>query len=306
MKTKNIRRLFILIYVVSFAVVLLAWVVRKQFADISAPSTEERRASLAQLGELRIGGESANNYLRARCHCLVALPAGTTATRTGSTSIQWNAPEGTAMKGLGSCTSISADGYLLTAAHCLVDGSQPVVVGRGTMTRARLVWKAPAPADLALLKAEEDIVGGLPLEKSSSAEAGWLFFPLGSAKEMPQGTALVSAGVEDGNGNAIDLVAGTLQEIEEVTEEPHILWLASDLPLVKGNSGGPIIGTDGQLLAIAVGGRRVLLWKELWRGRIKGKLAGVGHAVSPAFIMGLIEEDRRNHPSAAASEKPPN
>ncbi|MEI8234654.1 MAG: serine protease [Verrucomicrobiota bacterium] len=277
-----------------------------------SPSAEERRASLAEVLDLKIGGVALGDYLKARCHILLNTPAG-------ATDLYNTVDGGFVLKsnGMGTCAQISADGYLLTAAHCLQNGGQPIIVfqDQGRVPRkARLVWKAQAPADLALLKCEEDQKCGWPCKEAAgcTAEADAPFFPLGSPKYMQKGTPLVSAGamstreIHSTAGTEkidIDVAAGRLLQIETVTEQPEISRLASDVPLVPGNSGGPIIGINGQLLAISVGGNPI--HKGWWASRIRGQRIGIGHAVSPAFIMHMIEEDRYHHPSPSGINKAP-
>ncbi len=88
---------------------------------------------------------------------------------------------------------------------------------------------------------------------------------------------------------------GLLTEIGKPRVEPGGgKWLpfSHTAPLAPGDSGGPVIGEDGQLLGIntAIAGAAIfpLGLNQIWRYR------GTGEAADPAWIQSLIEQDRKD------------
>ncbi len=142
----------------------------------------------------------------------------------------------------GSGVVLTADGAVLTNNH-VVDGSSgpiSVTLADGTRHTATVVGTAPS-YDLAVLRTQN--VSGLPaatLGRSADLQVGQQVVAIGS----PQGltgtvtTGIISAlnrtvGVPGDNGQAV--VYNGLQ---------------TDAPINQGNSGGPLVNLDGQVIGI--------------------------------------------------------
>jgi putative serine protease PepD len=142
----------------------------------------------------------------------------------------------------GSGVVLTADGAVLTNNH-VVDGSSgpiSVTLADGTRHTATVVGTAPS-YDLAVLRTQN--VSGLPaatLGRSADLQVGQQVVAIGS----PQGltgtvtTGIISAlnrtvGVQGDNGQAV--VYNGLQ---------------TDAPINQGNSGGPLVNLDGQVIGI--------------------------------------------------------
>ncbi len=195
------------------------------------------------------------------------------------------------------CAQVTADGYLLTAGHCLpADRDLHVSIHgfRDGLRKARTVKVWGKPIDLALLKIDSP---------------GPAWFPLGPA-EVADRDLVISAGLrpvsfsirlqtDDLVGvrlvteeSPVDVTAGHAVKVEPFTRQTGFRQLTTTMPLVPGNSGGAVIDASGRLLAINTRMDKV-------PPAILGKLlAQESHAyatlLDPAEVESAIEEDRRH------------
>jgi S1-C subfamily serine protease len=160
----------------------------------------------------------------------------------------------------GSATAITADGYFLTASHCLKALPVAFLSVQGRMgpelVAARVVWDGRGglekpEADLAILKPWL-----LPIPVA--------YFEWASTDELEADRQVVVAGYSrDAESPSwsfdarLQLAAGRLIEIVEPAGGPASRLL-HDAPLMDGDSGGPITTSSGRLVGIntagAVGG----------------------------------------------------
>ena len=216
--------------------------------------------------------------------------------------------------GFGSAAPISRDGYFLTAGHVVRDASSLTLVlirrqedGSPKLHSipAQVVWTAnrnvktsghPPDPDIAIIHAE-----------TSSLRS----FAFASAPPKTNEPIIVSGWplthFETYYGGA-RLAAGRILSVE--SQEPDrtsfpVVFIRHDAPLVSGDSGGPILNRNGDLIGVNSTGRVSL---SIWQ-RIKIGL-GFGHgrsekleysnlAVMPDlnWVQEMIEQDRerRNH-----------
>ena len=145
------------------------------------------------------------------------------------------APE-RSVRGLGSGVIVTADGYILTNHH-VIDGAQQIEVdlqGPRTVT-AKLVGSDP-PSDLAVLKIDE---GGLPplaLADSDKAQVGDIVLAIGNPLGIGQ---TVTLGIISAKGRRTGLSNGSFED-----------FLQTDAPINRGNSGGALVDSNGDLLGI--------------------------------------------------------
>jgi len=143
--------------------------------------------------------------------------------------------------GLG--TGITADGFILTAAHCLRSGTNVHVVGwlSGTLAcaSARVVFqrRSDGHAGLAVLQVDAAVVC-FP-ELAPPPESGAPVFAVVCHR---QGTAM-----------ELDLAGGTLRGIRTEAADAPARIIESNLPLTFGDSGGPLVSADGRLIGINTG-----------------------------------------------------
>lgn len=157
----------------------------------------------------------------------------------------------------GTATAITSDGYWLTAAHCLGRGRISLIGEAAAswqdVAEAVVVWRGDAhepPVDLALLYSEKMPGQGLALSGA----------PL-------QDLALVVAGHPDGL-QGLTLAAGKVLSREPPAEGARGVEavLETSVPCREGDSGGPMVDSDGHLVAIAVSGRHRLFGGWTTRG----------------------------------------
>jgi len=150
---------------------------------------------------------------------------------------------------IGSGVIIDANGWIVTNAH-VVRGSQHVQVvipapnadesaegsvisGRGRALKARIVGSDTA-VDLALLKVEAT---GLPA------------LPLGDYNKVRQGEVVFAFGSPDGLPNSVTMGVVSAAARQPDADSP-VVFLQTDAPVNPGNSGGPLINVDGEVVGI--------------------------------------------------------
>lgn len=139
-------------------------------------------------------------------------------------------------QGLGSGVIVTEDGYILTNHH-VVDGAEEirVEVAPNKSYRARIVGSDP-PTDLAVLKIDAN---GLPLLR------------LGDSDKVRVGDVVLAIGNPFGIGKTV--TAGIISAKERSTgmgDGTFESFLQTDAPINRGNSGGALVNTAGELIGI--------------------------------------------------------
>ena len=179
--------------------------------------------------------------------------------------------DGVYQAGGATAAPISADGYMLTAAHVL--GETPIFVqlpGSNVAHDLRVVWNGFDEVD------EFD----LALIHVTTHSTKWFEFAPDAA--LGDGLRVVSAGV-----SVPKLVFASGSLTEAFTPGDGIASIVRhSTPLRNGDSGGPLITLDGKLVAINYGSLNLPLGGQL-----------VSKAMRPnlAWLNEIIERDRRNH-----------
>ncbi len=143
-------------------------------------------------------------------------------------------PQGRGM-GVGSGFIISEDGYILTNGH-VVAGADEVTV---RMADAKREFKAKVVgvderSDIALLKVDEK---GLPVAK------------LGKSSTLEPGQWVAAIGSPFGFANTI--TAGIVSATERsLPAETYMPFIQTDVAVNPGNSGGPLLNLDGEVVGI--------------------------------------------------------
>jgi S1-C subfamily serine protease len=139
--------------------------------------------------------------------------------------------------GTGSGFVFSSDGMIFTNAHVIArPGSIKVTLLDGTELEASVIGSDP-DSDLAILKIYANGYSVAALGDSGELKIGQLLIAIGNPLGYQHS---VSTGVLSGVGRTLRTSTG--QVIENV--------LQTDAPLNPGNSGGPLINTDGQVVGI--------------------------------------------------------
>ena len=240
---------------------------------------DRKAASIATWRGRMIGGSEAFTYIHGRMGYLIA----------GKTKVDMQVKDGEMQLevrsgspfDIGSAVAVSADGYYLTAAHCVERGPLKLIGYNDRMlvwgTDARVVWKGEDDApDLALIHIPADSLAYFPMAETSGARRGVrvLSGGLGGLKQNVSGGEILSVRPRERDG---------------------VRWveIGHTTPLVKGDSGGPIIDEGGRLMGISSTG-------GAWTLRVFGKpwidaRRATSVWVDPAWLRSLIEEDRRKH-----------
>ena len=140
------------------------------------------------------------------------------------------------VQGVGSGVIVNADGYILTNHH-VVDGALEIKVeltDNRTFT-AKLVGSDP-PSDLAVLKIDAKELPTLSLGDSDKVRVGDFVLAVGNPLGIGQ---TVTSGIVSAKGRATGLSDGSFED-----------FLQTDAAINRGNSGGALVNTNGELIGI--------------------------------------------------------
>ena len=140
------------------------------------------------------------------------------------------------VQGVGSGVIINSQGYILTNHH-VVDGALEIKVeltDNRTFT-AKLVGSDP-PSDVAVLKIEGNNLPTLTLGDSDKVRVGDVVLAIGNPLGIGQ---TVTSGIISAKGRATGLSDGSFED-----------FLQTDAAINRGNSGGALINTSGELVGI--------------------------------------------------------
>jgi serine protease Do len=138
-------------------------------------------------------------------------------------------------QGLGSGFVIDAEGYVLTNAHVVADADEVLV----RLADSKRAYKAKVVGtdrhtDIALLKVE---ARGLPVA------------PLGDSQQLQPGQWVAAIGSPFGFANTI--TAGIVSATQRsLPNETYVPFIQTDVAVNPGNSGGPLLNLQGQVVGI--------------------------------------------------------
>jgi Do/DeqQ family serine protease len=137
---------------------------------------------------------------------------------------------------LGSGVIVQPDGHILTNEH-VIDGAEDIKVDLANrQTYSARVIGADAPSDLAVLKIT---AGGLPvleLGDSDAVRVGDVCLAVGNPLGVGE---TVTSGIISAKQRATGLSSGSFED-----------FLQTDAPINRGNSGGALVNTRGELIGI--------------------------------------------------------
>ena len=140
------------------------------------------------------------------------------------------------VRGLGSGVIVTADGYILTNHH-VIDGAQQIEVDlQGPRTVAAKVVGFDPPSDLAVLKIDEGGLAPLALADSDKVQVGDIVLAIGNPLGIGQ---TVTLGIISAKSRRTGLSNGSFED-----------FLQTDAPINRGNSGGALVDSNGDLVGI--------------------------------------------------------
>ena len=140
------------------------------------------------------------------------------------------------VRGVGSGVIVNSDGYILTNHH-VVDGALEVRVeltDNRTFT-AKLVGSDP-PSDLAVLKIDARNLPAVTMGDSDKVRVGDPVLALGNPMGIGQ---TVTSGIVSAKGRTTGMSDGSFED-----------FLQTDAAINRGNSGGALVNTNGELIGI--------------------------------------------------------
>jgi Do/DeqQ family serine protease len=152
----------------------------------------------------------------------------------GNGAPQQQAPE--RVQGVGSGVIVNSDGYILTNHH-VVDGAVDIRVELtdNRSFKAKLVG-SDQPSDLAVLKIEAQNLPTLSLGDSDKVRVGDFVLAVGNPLGIGQ---TVTSGIISAKGRQTGLSDGSFED-----------FLQTDAAINRGNSGGALVNTTGELVGI--------------------------------------------------------
>jgi serine protease Do len=140
------------------------------------------------------------------------------------------------VQGVGSGVIVSPDGYILTNHH-VVDGALEIRVELtdNRTFNAKVVGSDP-PSDLAVLKIDATSLPTLSLGDSDKVRVGDPVLALGNPMGIGQ---TVTSGIVSAKGRSTGLSDGSFED-----------FLQTDAAINRGNSGGALVNTTGELIGI--------------------------------------------------------
>jgi serine protease Do len=169
---------------------------------------------------------------------------------------------------LGSGVIVRADGYVLTNHH-VIDGAEQIKVDLSSnKTYSATVVGSDAPSDLAVLKISTSGLPVLQLGDSDQVRVGDVCLALGNPLGVGE---TVTAGIISAKGRQTELSSGSYQD-----------FLQTDAPINRGNSGGALVNTRGELIGINTA--------ILSPGGEQGGNIGIGFAIPSNMARSVMQQ----------------
>ena len=180
---------------------------------------------------------------------------------------QQQQPRESLERALGSGVIVSADGYIITNHH-VVDGAEDIKVDLtdGRTLDAKLVG-SDQPSDLAVLKVTQTSLPFLTPGDSDKVRVGDVALAIGNPLDVGQ---TVTMGIISAKGRSTPGTgSGNFED-----------FLQTDAPINRGNSGGALINTNGDLIGI---NSQII-------GGLSGGNIGIGFAIPSNMVRSVMDQ----------------
>jgi TPR repeat protein len=178
-------------------------------------------------------------------------------------------PEKAKIKSSGTGFFITADGYLLTAYHVVKEAASVQVWTGKELSPAKVV-RADSANDIALLKIDGVQVNALAVQSSRDVKVGQDVFTLGFPNIQFQGTEA-------------KYTQGNISSLSGMGDDPRLFQIS--VQVQPGNSGGPLLDTDGQVVGLVV-----FKLDEIVTAQETGSLPqNVNYALKSSFVLSFLE-----------------
>lgn len=259
----------------------------------SFSTTAQRDATIVSYRDVKIDGVPIETFLLHRTEQIIAGAefAFDSAIHSGdSKTFEFHAL-GNKTWHSGKAVAIDSRGYFLTAAHIVRDGAPTVFYGNGPSFDhfpARIVWlgyNEPGQLDLALIHIDVSVPSIFVWSQNNQVGDSVLAFGPNLTSTKWNWTGYTK-NFSDG------LIAGKLLTVPtyDITPAKTVIY-TDDLPVHPGDSGGPLIDTQGRLIGINI---TVTTYRVLGRPY---KFIGEAIRPDPVWLKQLIEEDYIAHKS---------
>ena len=170
-------------------------------------------------------------------------------------------------EGVGSGVIYTEDGYIITNNHVAGDADKLVVTLYDNSEYPAVLIGADKNTDIAVIKIETDNLKAAVFESTDNVKVGDLVIAAGSPFGLQQ---TVTMGVISAKGRDISVSQETL---------PMVSLIQTDAAINQGNSGGPLINSDGKVIGI----NTIILSPS-------GASAGIGFAIPSDTVVNIAEQ----------------
>jgi len=174
-------------------------------------------------------------------------------------------PQTQVEQALGSGVIVRPDGYILTNHHVVDGATDTKVILNNERTYTAKIVGLDAPSDLAVLKISASGLSTLPLGDSDKVRVGDVCLAVGNPLGIGE---TVTNGIISAKGRATETGTGSFQD-----------FLQTDAPINRGNSGGALVNTRGELIGI---NSQIL--------SPSGGSIGIGFAIPSDMARGVMDQ----------------
>ncbi|HRE41105.1 MAG TPA: trypsin-like peptidase domain-containing protein [Ignavibacteria bacterium] len=178
------------------------------------------------------------------------------------------------VRGLGSGFIISPDGYIITNDHVAGNATKiSVTLTTGETVQAQLIGNDPT-TDIALLKIDKSNLPYIPFGNSDNILIGEWVIALGNPFGLFE--------INDKPTVTVGVVSATDMKVQADGNRVYKNMIQTDASINSGNSGGPLIDTDGNVI-----GMNTIIYTG---GQFNSGSIGVGFSISINRVKKIVDE----------------